>query len=132
MSSALTKKLRLQPDQRVLILNAPEGYVESLGDLPEGVQMIQTAQPGTCDFVHLFIKDSAQYAELGPIAIAAIKYDGILWVSYPKKSSKVETDLSRDMMWGLLADTGLRPVTQISIDKVWSALRFRPTEAVGS
>lgn len=131
-ASPLAKKLRLQQDQEVLILNAPEGYVESLGDLPAGARLIQNAEPGTCDFVHLFVKNSAQFAQLGPTAIAAIRYDGILWISYPKKSAKVETDLSRDTMWTLLAEVNWRPVSQVSIDAVWSAVRFRPKEAVGS
>lgn len=131
-ASPLAKKLRLQPDQRILILNAPEGYVESLGDLPEGAHLVQDAEPGTCDFVHLFVKKSEQFTRLGPTAIAAIKYDGILWISYPKKSAKVDTDLSRDAMWTLLTEINWRPVSQVSIDAVWSAVRFRPTEAVGS
>ena len=66
-----------------------------------------------------------------PAAIAAVAYDGLLWISYPKRSSKVETDLSRDVLWDLMMETGLRPVTQVSIDDVWSALRFRPAEKVG-
>ena len=58
-------------------------------------------------------------------------YDGLLWVCYPKKSAKIESDLSRDVIWELMQDSGLRPVTQVSIDKTWSALHFRPVEKVG-
>jgi len=130
-ATPLIKKLRLQPNQRALIVNAPAGYVESLGKLPDGVEIVVEAEAGTCDFVHIFAKNSAQYAAHGPVAVAAVKYDGILWISYPKKSARVETDLSRDAMWDIVADVGLRPVTQISIDKTWSAVRFRPTELVG-
>jgi hypothetical protein len=61
----------------------------------------------------------------------AVKQDGLLWVSYPKRSSKVETDISRDVGWEVMAEAGLRPVTQVSIDEIGSALRFRPVEAVG-
>jgi len=65
------------------------------------------------------------------VAIAALKYDGLLWISYPKRSSKVETDLTRDRGWEVMTEAGLRPVTQVSIDALWSALRFRPLERVG-
>ncbi len=130
MPTPLIKKLRIQPGQRVLILNPPEGYLELLGDLPEGVELSQVPE-GAFGFVHLFVKDSAQLDELLPLARQAIEYDGLLWISYPKKSSKVPTDLSRDVLWELMMDTGLRPVTQIAIDAVWSALRFRPADAVG-
>lgn len=128
--SALAKKLRLLPGQRALILNAPETYRDLLGDLPEGVELVEQPEDEV-DFVQVFVKNSEDLDALAPQAIEAVKYDGLLWVSYPKKSSKVKTDLSRDILWELLKPTGLRPVTQVSIDEVWSALRFRPAERVG-
>lgn len=128
--SPLVKKLRIQPDQRLLILNAPADYLESLGDLPEGVQLASEPE-GEFDFVQLFLKNRADYERWGATAVAAVKYDGLFWLSYPKKSAKVETDLGRDMMWELVEGTGLRPVTQIAIDETWSALRYRPGEKVG-
>ena len=128
--SPLVKKLRIQPGQRALILNAPPGYVDQLGELPEGVELSDEPE-GTFDFVHLFVKDIAELERLGPVALQAVRHDGLLWISYPKRSSKVETDISRDVGWGIVTQAGLRPVTQVSIDAVWSALRFRPTERVG-
>ena len=74
---------------------------------------------------------SDELAKLGPKAVGAVEYDGLLWISYPKKSSKVKTDLTRDVLWELMSDTGLRPVTQVSVDSTWSAMRFRPTEKGG-
>jgi hypothetical protein len=128
--SPLIKKLRIQPGQSLLILNPPPGYVASLSPLPEGAQLVDS-DAREVDFCHLFARNSAQLAELLPTALAACQYDGLLWVSYPKKSSKVESDLSRDALWELPGETGLRPVTQVSIDDTWSALRYRPGERVG-
>ena len=48
-----------------------------------------------------------------------------------RRSSKVWTDLTRDILWELMKATGLRPVSQISVDAIWSAMRFRPEEQVG-
>jgi len=129
-TTPLSKKLRIQPGQRVLILNAPEGYRQELGPLPESVEIAEAAE-GTFDFVHLFVKNVADLERLGPVALDVLKHDGLLWISYPKKSSKVRTDLSRDAGWDLVTEAGLRPVTQVSVDEVWSALRFRPVERVG-
>ena len=130
--SPLLKKLRIQPDQRLLVLNAPSGYVASLGELPEGAQLSEQPDPqAEYEFCHVFAKNSSELADLVPIAVQAVQYDGLLWISYPKKSSKVETDLSRDKLWELPGGAGLRPVTQVSIDKTWSAIRFRPNEKVG-
>lgn len=130
MAQSLVKKLRIQPGQRVLLLNAPEGYVEYLGDLPEAVQ-VERETVGEYDLVHLFVRNSEDLDRLLQLGMDALKYDALFWISYPKRSSKVTTDLSRDVLWELMADTGLRPVMQVSVDEVWSALRFRPAERVG-
>lgn len=128
--TTLLKKLRLQAGDHALVINAPTGYVQSLGVLPEGVLIAEHAD-GKYDFIHLFVRNSTEFRSLSPVALGAIRYDGVLWISYPKKSAKVETDLSRDLFWKLMEGSGLRPVTQIAIDEVWSALRFRPEEKVG-
>lgn len=129
-NASLIKKLRLQAGDRALILNAPPGYIDSLGQLPDGVQLSEEGQR-PFDFVHLFVTNSQEFERLWPTAREALKYDGLFWISYPKRSAKVASDLSRDVLWELMAGTGLRPVAQISIDEVWSALRFRPAEKVG-
>jgi len=128
--SALAKKLRMQHAQRPLVLNAPEGYLEMLGELPEGV-VIQQEPSGKYDFAYLFVKDRNELDQFIDQALEAIEYDAVLWISYPKGSSGVATDLNRNKLWEALAEKGIRPVTQVSIDKVWSAMRFRPLEAVG-
>jgi hypothetical protein len=126
----LIKKLRLQPDQRLLFLNPPPGYVESLKPLPKGAEVVPPTARDV-DFCHLFAENSEQLAELLPTALAACKHDALLWISYPKKSSKIDSDLSRDALWELPGANDLRPVTQVSIDQTWSALRFRPADRVG-
>ena len=103
--------------------------MEALGDLPVDVTLF-TEPEGAVDWAHLFCRDRADLARLGPAVLDACMDEGVLWVSYPKRSSKVETDLTRDVGWDLLAEAGLRPVTQVSVDEVWSALRFRPIEQV--
>jgi hypothetical protein len=128
--ATLAKKLRMQSGQRVLILNQPPGYMELLGDLPDDVTVSHEPE-GEYDLVHLFVKNSTDLKHLLPVALKAVEYDGLFWISYPKQSSKVQTDLNRDVLWELMMETDLRPVTQVSVDQVWSALRFRPAERVG-
>jgi hypothetical protein len=127
---SLVQKLRLQEGQRALIANAPAGYVEGLGQLPAGVQVeMQAAGDNLYDFVHLFVVDRAQLQRLGPMAVGAAKYDAVLWISYPKTSSGVATDLTRNVLWQLVP--GYRPVSQVAVDDVWSAMRFRPAAQAG-
>ena len=73
--SALAKKLRLQDARRVLILNAPEGYLDALGALPEGVE-IKHEPRGEFDFAHLFAKDRAELERFIDPLLEAIEYDG--------------------------------------------------------
>ena len=128
--SALAKKLRLQDVRRALILNAPEGYLETLGEVPEELEIEQNPS-GKFDFAHLFVKDLNELERFIDQVLKAVEYDAVLWISYPKGSSGVDTDLNRDKLWSALSDGGIRPVTQVSIVKVWSGMRFRPPEEVG-
>lgn len=125
----LIKKLRIKAGLRMIIVNAPGGFKEELGKIPDGVKLAKKLE-GKFDLVLLFAKNSQELQRLFPKAKRALKYDGIFWISYPKKSAKVETDLSRDILWELLEDKGLRPVSAVSINTVWSAMRFRPPELV--
>ncbi len=130
-TASLIKKLRIQPGQRLLILNIPEGYISTLGQLPEGVEVIDMPN-GVFDFVQVFVKSISELEKQAPVAIKAVKYDGLLWICYPKQSSGIKTDINRDTGWSVVQKAGLRPVTQVAIDDTWSALRFRPVERVGS
>lgn len=129
----LYKKLGIKPGYSVLVLGAPEGYAERLGELPEGVNLLDKApREGRVDVVHAFVRDAAELRKVAPEAIDALKPGGLLWFSYPKKSSKLNTDLDRDSSWAPLTDAGLRIVTAISVDDTWTGLRFRPVSDVKS
>lgn len=128
--SPLAKKLRFAADQLVLIINPPSEYICELGELPEGTTIVHKPQ-GKYPLVQLFVDNRRAFDRLGPTALAAVEYDGVFWVCYPKRSSKIATDLSREAMWDLYAGSGLRPVSQVSINEIWSAVRFRPNEKVG-
>jgi len=123
----LIKKLRLHPGQNVLIINSPPGYIQGLRQLAQDVQL-KTTGKGKFDFVHFFAKNSTELNLHTPQVLKCLKHNGVFWISYPKKSSKIETDLTRDEGWSILADSGYRPISQISIDDDWSAVRFRPIE----
>jgi hypothetical protein len=125
----LQKKLGIKPGQRLLVLYAPEGYLHLLGTLPESATLSADAQ-GTCDFVQVFVRERADVSRAAATAVQALKPGGLLWFAYPKKTSGVKTDITRDHGWDALLSAGLRPVTQIAIDDTWSALRFRPLSEV--
>jgi hypothetical protein len=131
---SLIKKLGIKPKQWVLILNAPEGYSEQIGTLlPADIELVTSpASAGNFDVVLQFVRNKAEVEKDTPIAIELVKPGGRLWISYPKQSAKIPTDINRDILWKIFPNSEWRPVTQISIDEVWSALRFRPKSEVGT
>lgn len=121
--AALIKKLLLKPGFRCIVLNAPDGYLAKLGSVP-----IEHELDGKFDFVHLFVKNKEDVDLMGLKAIEAVKPEGVLWISYPKGSSKIKTDINRDKGWDAIKAMGFVGVSMISIDQTWSAMRFRPVE----
>jgi hypothetical protein len=126
--TSLTKKLGIKPNHKLLILNAPESYLETLGSLPEGTE-IKTAE-GSFDLIQIFLYNKVDVEKYAPIGIQAVKPGGLLWFTYPKKTAKIKSDITRDTGWESVRAVGWRPVTQIAIDETWSALRFRPESEV--
>jgi hypothetical protein len=134
VDAALIKKLGIKSKQKLLILHAPENYVEQIAALlPTEVKFVTSASETThFDVVIQFVNNKAEVEQETPKALAMVNPGGRLWIAYPKQSSKVKTDINRDILWQIFPNSEWRPVTQISIDEIWSALRFRPKSEVGS
>ena len=130
ITNPLAKKLQMKSGQRVVIINPPAGYLERLDPLPEGVELVE-APEGPCDFVQVFVKTMEDLQKFLPLAAHAVKHDALLWIAYPKGGAKAGTDLNRDILWDAVSQHNLSGVTLVSLDEVWSAMRFRPSERVG-
>ena len=129
-TSSLPQKLQMKAGQRAVIINPPENYLERLQPLPEGVELVATPI-GQFDFVQVFVKNMEDLQNLLPITTQAVKHAALLWIAYPKGGAKVGTDINRDLLWDAVSKHNLSGVTLISLDEVWSAMRFRPSERVG-
>jgi hypothetical protein len=126
MDSALAKKLQLKPGLKFVVLNAPKGYYEKIQSaLPANVL---SNRAGKADGVLLFATNIAELNAYAAKAIGCVPSGGLLWIAFPKGSSKIQTDLTRDVGWEVIAKAGLGGVRAISIDDVWSGLRFRPNK----
>lgn len=117
----LAKKLGLKPGHTFVILGAPEGF--SVPDLPADVS-IATRLPSRADVVLFFTKERAKLAAKLPTLQSAIHPDGAAWISWPKKASKVATDITEDVVRELALPRGLVDVKVCAIDDVWSGLRL--------
>jgi len=124
--SPLSQKLHIKTGQRVGVINAPGFFLRLLTPLPEAVTL---ASNGPFDHVTLFVRSKGEVDRMWATAVGAIKNGGVIWVAYPKKSSGVNTDITRDEGWDTVVAAGWDAVSQIAIDDTWSALRFRPVSA---
>jgi hypothetical protein len=116
--------LFIKDNYDIALLNAPAEYHLKLTPLPSGVNM-GTSLVDKHDFIQVFLMNREELEhQLSPL-LGHLKKDGWLWISYPKGSSKIKTDINRDSIWEYVKRLGLKAVHQISIDETWSAIRFR-------
>ena len=118
----LAKKLHVTPGMTMCVLDAPAGYQLELGTLDRVTQL--KAPRGKVDILQVFVTRKAQLDKRLPALKAAMGSTSALWVCYPKANG-LGTDLDRDVLRLGLAEKGLTGVSQIAIDDVWSALRFK-------
>ncbi len=130
MDSAVVKKLRIPSGEPILILNAPSEYLQNTSALPEGTEIHTRPQQDEYGFIHLFVSSVTELEEWISVAVNAAGYDKLFWISYPKKTSKIKTDISRDTGWDAVSEAGYEGVSLISIDQTWSAMRFRPVAEI--
>lgn len=114
----LAKKLNLKPGMKALIIGKPAD-VELTG--------VATSDSAGAEAVIVFVRNRAEVDALAEPMIDAARSDRVAWAVYPK-GGQLGTDLNRDILWEHLQKKGIQGVRQISIDGVWSAMRFRPAK----
>jgi hypothetical protein len=117
--------MKLKPGQRAALVNAPEGYLKELSPLPHGVEMAGKLQ-GKFDWLQVFVTNKAELDRLLPKVVGALKPDSLLWLSFPKGTSKIQTDLTRDKGWDAVQQADLKWINLISVNVTWSAFALRP------
>ena len=120
----LADKMKLKAGADAAIVNPPQGYLEALR-APAGVRLV-TALDGKFDWVQVFVRSRAELEAMLPQILAALKPESLLWISFPKGSSKIQTDLTRDQGWDALSGAGLKWINLVSVDETWSAFSLRP------
>lgn len=119
----LIRKLGIKAGTRLLAVNTPEGFLETLGDLPDDVRSVGSDAP-TVDLVLLFAHTLATVESLFPLLADKLTTSGAIWVAWPKKASRIPTDLSFDPVQRTGLAHGLVDTKICAIDATWSALRF--------
>jgi hypothetical protein len=119
----LAKKLGIKANSRVVAIHAPDEYAQLLDPIPAGV-LFEAAVSKSTDIVHVFARHKAALqAELRDLR-GLIKADGVVWVSWPKKASKVPTDITEDTIRELALPLGFVDVKVCAVSETWSGLKL--------
>jgi len=119
----LAKKLGIKEGFTVCLVNEPKHYATLFDILPEIILVAEPA-PKTIDFIHFFCTSIKVFEEQSLYLKTRLKSNGMLWVSWPKGSSSIPTDLSRDVIRSYLLKNGLVDVKVCAVDEDWSGLKF--------
>lgn len=119
----LFKKLGYKAGCHAHVMGRPDHYLDLLPVLPEGVVFQAEPNGESLDLVHIFADRRDFLAKHLPIACALIKRNGMIWVSWPKKASKVPTDVTEDVVRAEAFPLGLVDVKVCAVDQVWSGLK---------
>ena len=118
----LAKKLGIKQGFKVAFINTPDHYFDLFADLPQVI--ISNDRKIKKDLVHYFVKEQKQLIkDLLPLKQSIVP-NGSIWISWPKKTSKVETDITEDVIRKLALHNGLVDVKVCAVDEVWSALKL--------
>src|SRR5262245_58941307 len=119
----LPKKLGLEESHRMALINAPSNFGETLGVLPEGIEIV-THLRAPLDLVVLFVKSEKELLAQFEKLAARLAPAGMLWIAWPKKSSGVVTDLGEAVVRKVGLEAGLVDNKVCAIVEIWSGLRF--------
>lgn len=116
---SVAEKLLIKPNTTVWLSHAAQ--LARIEPLPAGVRIVETIEQASVALV--FADSAASAREILGAHKQHLAQPAVLWVAYPKGN---KADINRDTLWPILAEYSMRPIAQVAVDQVWSALRFRP------
>ena len=119
----LAKKLGIKSPVKLLTVNAPQEYKSWLGDLPEGASLVTKARK-PIEAAHVFTTESAFLDAILSRLRNELKQDGFIWISWPKKTSKVPTDITEYIIREIALPLGFVDIKVCAVSEVWSGLKL--------
>jgi hypothetical protein len=121
---ALANKLGIKAGFKALLINRQTHYFDLFEDFPSNIEILKEGSAEELDFIHLFVKSKDELENKFYYTKSLLKKNGLLWVSWPKGKSKIETDINREYIREYILNNGLVDVKVCSVDDDWSALKF--------
>ena len=129
---AIFKKLNLRDQKEVVVLYSPESFENNIDSIIDETVVIRSLEKVTeITFIMVFVTQKAEIDAVIPKIAPILKGDAVLWMCYPKGTSKkYKCDFNRDTGWAVMGTYDLEPVRMIAIDEDWSALRFKKVDFI--
>jgi hypothetical protein len=118
-TKSIAEKLLIKPNTTIWLSQA--AHRKRIEPLPEGVRLVEELEQATIALI--FADDASSARRILNEHKDHLAQPSTLWVAYPKGN---RSDINRDSLWPILGEYGMRPIGQVAVDEVWSALRFRP------
>jgi hypothetical protein len=119
----LVKKLGIKPGSRVYLFKPPADYMDWIHPLPKRID-VKTRLSAQLDFIHLFVEDKKTLMKEFSRAHKSLQKEGVMWVSWPKKSSNMVADLDGNFVREYGLKEGLVDIKVCAVDETWSGLKF--------
>jgi hypothetical protein len=119
----LARKLGIKPGTEVLVVNGPKDYRQLVEPLPDGVRFAARLSTST-DLVHVFVTSRAELAQALKEFRPRLRVDGVVWVSWPKKAAKVQTDVTDNTVREVALPLGFVDIKVCAVDEIWSGLKI--------
>jgi len=119
----LPQKLGIKPGLTVVAINPPANYRRLLGQIPDSVTFSERLKSGS-SFVHLFTSRRSEMQKKMSILRDKISDNGAIWVSWPKKSSGISTDVTEDVIREIALPLGFVDIKVCAVDEIWSGLKL--------
>ena len=124
MSQNLLEKLHLQEEKNILIQGLPSSIEKQFVKLSFAKNVTPLLKSRKIDFALVFAVNENQLTCILRDVLPALQEGGKFWIAYPKKASKIATDLNRVCSWDCVRTAGYDVSDEVALDHVWSALRF--------
>ena len=132
MSLTLLEKLELKDEKSILIQGLPSSIEKQFAKLAFAKNVTPLLKIKKIDFALVFAVNETQLKGIIHEVLPALGKNGKFWVAYPKTSSKIATTLNRECSWGCITNAGYEGISEITLDHVWTAMRFERASLVGT
>lgn len=128
MTQTLFEKLQFNGEKNLLIQGLPSTIEKQFSKVSFAKNLTPLLKAKKIDFALVFAVNENQLNNILSDVLPALHEEAKLWIAYPKKASKIASDLNRDCNWNKVTKAGYEAVSQVGLDHVWSALKFQKTE----